>query len=113
MDTTIKLLGAECYQEDASGIRRPVPAEPREIFAQVQSVTRAEFYQAGRAGYSPAFVFSVFAADYNGDSVIEYNGETYAVYRTYRKTGGDGSDYMELYAERQAGTDGKQPQSRA
>ena len=107
MDTVIKLLGAARYEEDAAGVRRPVPAEPRQIFAQVQSVTRAEFFQAGRAGYSPTFVFSVFAGDYNGESVIEYEGETYAVYRTYRKTGGDGSDYMELYAERQAGTDGK------
>lgn len=113
MDTVINLLGAASYQEGADGIRRAVPAEPRQIFAQIQSVTRSEFYQAGRAGYSPAFVFSVFAGDYNGESVIEYNGETYAVYRTYRKTGGDGSDYMELYAERQAGTDGKQPQSGA
>ena len=111
MDTVIKLLGAASYQEGADGVRRPVPAELRQIFAQVQSVTRAEFFQAGRAGYSPAFVFSVFAADYSGESMIEYNGDTYAVYRTYRKTGGDGSDYMELYAERQAGTDGKQQTS--
>lgn len=113
MDTVINLIGTARYEEGADGVRRAVPMEPRQIFAQVQSVTRSEFYQAGRAGYSPAFVFSVFAADYNGDSVIEFEGETYAVYRTYRKTGGDGSDYMELYAERQAGTDGKQPQSGA
>lgn len=107
MDTVIKLLGAARYEEDESGVRRPIPATPREVFAETRSVTRSEFYQAGRAGYKPEFVFSVFAAEYNGESALEYKDETYAVYRTYRRSGGDGSDYMELYAERQAGTDGK------
>ena len=111
MDTVINLLGPVTYEEDAAGIRRPVGQAARQVFAFVQSVTRAEFYNAGRAGFAPAFVFSVFAADYGGEGLLEYNGETYAVYRTYRRGGGDGSDYMELYAERQAGTDGKQPQS--
>jgi len=109
MDTTIRLIGAATYTEDAAGIRRPVPAEPREIFAQKKEVTRAEFYNAGRAGYKPEFVFDVFAADYHGESVLEYENETYAIYRTYRRGRDDGSDYMELYAERQAGTDGRQP----
>ena len=107
MDTTIRLIGAATYTEDAAGIRRPVPAEPREIFAQKKEVTRAEFYNAGRAGYKPELVFEVFAADYHGESVLEYGRETYAIYRTYRRGSGDGSDYMELYAARQAGTDGK------
>lgn len=108
MDTTINLLTAASYTTDANGIRRPTAAEPRMVFAQVGSVSRSEFYQAGRAGFSPAFVFSVFAGDYHGEGTLEYNGETFAVYRTYRKTGGDGSDYVEIYAERKAGTDGQQ-----
>lgn len=107
MDTTIRLLSPARYEEDAAGVRRPVPGDARQVYALVSSVSRSEFFQAGRAGYSPAFIFSVFAADYQNESVIEYNGETYAVYRTYRRGTGDGSDYIELYAERQAGTDGK------
>lgn len=106
MDTVVRFQTAASYQEDAAGIRRPVPGDPRQVFAFVESVTRAEFYQAGRAGFSPSFVFTVFADDYHGEGTLEYNGEVFAVYRTYRKTGGDGSDYIELYAERKAGTDG-------
>ena len=105
MDTVIQFPSAARYEEDAAGIRRPVPGEPRQVFAICESVTRAEFYQAGRAGFAPAFVFTVWAADYHGEGTLEYNGDTYAIYRTYRKTGGDGSDYIELYAERKAGTD--------
>ncbi len=107
MDTIISLRSAATYEEDANGIRRPVKGEGREVFASVTSVSRSEFFQAGRAGFAPAFVFHVFAAEYDGESVIEYNDETYAVYRTYRKTDGDGSDYVELYAQREAGTDGQ------
>lgn len=107
MDTVISLRGASRYEEDANGIRRPVGPVNREVFARVSSVTRSEFFQAGRAGYSPAYVFYVFFADYEGESVIEFDGETYAVYRTYRRMDDDGSDYLELYAQREAGTDGQ------
>lgn len=107
MDAVIKLLGPAGYEEDASGIRRPVPGEGRQVFAKVWSVTRSEFFEAGRAGYKPELVFSVWAGDYSGEGVIEYNDESYAVYRTFRRREGDGSDYIELYAERKAGTDGE------
>lgn len=107
MDAVIKLLGPAGYAEDSAGIRRPVPGGGRQVFARVFSVTRSEFFEAGRAGYKPELVFSVWAGDYNGEGVIAYNGDTFAVYRTFRKHEGDGSDYIELYAERQAGTDGK------
>jgi len=107
MDAVIKLLRPAGYEEDAAGIRRPVPGDDRQVFAKVWSVTRSEFFEAGRAGYKPELVFSVWADDYGGEGVIEYNGASYAVYRTFRRQEGDGSDYIELYAERKAGSDGK------
>lgn len=107
MDAVIKLLAPEGYEEDAAGIRRPVPGDGRQVFAKVWSVTRSEFFEAGRAGYKPELVFSVWAEDYGGEDLIEYKEKSYAVYRTFRRQEGDGSDYIELYAERQAGTDGK------
>ena len=107
MDAVIGLIGAARYEEDAAGIRRPVPSAPRAVFAKVRSVTRNEFFQAGRAGYSPSLTFEIFAADYAGEKTVEYGGVSYAVYRTYRRPEGDGSDYIELYAERKAGTDGE------
>ena len=46
----------------------------------------------------------MFFGDYSGESVVEYNGGTYSVYRTYlRKT-----DIIELYVERKGGTNGIQ-----
>ena len=80
----------------------------KEVFARIKSISRSEFFDAGRKGLNPDLRFDIFAADYNGETMIEYNGKTYAVYRTY-----ENGDYMELYVERKGGTDGKKytPQS--
>jgi SPP1 family predicted phage head-tail adaptor len=75
----------------------------REIFCQVESVTRAEFFDGGRNGLNPEFQFTVFSGDYEGETVCQYDGKQYAIYRTYRVPG---TDYMELYAERKGGTNG-------
>ena len=75
----------------------------REVFAKIKSITRAEFFDAARQGLNPDLRFDLFTADYEGETMIEYDGKTYAVYRTY-----ENGDYMELYVERKGGTDGKQ-----
>lgn len=72
----------------------------RDVFCQVNSVSRSEFYDAGRNGLNPAYEFTMFAGDYNGEKVAEYNGETFAVYRTYYAR----TDIIELYVERKGGT---------
>lgn len=88
--------------KDAYG--RWVESEPtvNEVFARVKSISRSEFFEAGRQGLNPDLRFDVFTGDYNGESIIEYSEKTYAVYRTY-----ENGDYTELYAERKGGTDGK------
>jgi hypothetical protein len=48
---------------------------------------------------NPEYVFTVFFADYEDETVCEFHGKRYAIYRTYH----DG-DQMELYAERKGGT---------
>lgn len=88
--------------EDEFGIPRIVTEEPREVMCQVDSVTRSEFFDAGRNGLNPEFVFRVFFADYEGERIVEYNGKRYGIYRTYH--GRD--DVVELYAERKGGTNG-------
>lgn len=77
----------------------------RRVFCRVNSVTRAEFFDAGRNGLNPAFVFTVFFGDYDDETMCEYNGKCYGIYRTYRVPG---TDDMELYAERKGGTNGKE-----
>ena len=74
----------------------------REIFAQVESVTRAEFFDAGRNGLNPEYKFTVFFDDYEGEDTVIYNGKPYGIYRTYRAK----TDELELYAERKGGADG-------
>lgn len=100
-DDVIKLITINRTQ-DAYG--RWIEGTPtvREVFAKVTSISRSEFFDAGRQGLNPEYRFDVFAGDYQGETVIEYHGQTYAVYRVYEP-----GDYMELYVERKGGTDGK------
>ena len=118
MDDVILLIADGGYY-DAYGVYKKTETS-RQVFAQVNSITRAEFFNGGRNGLNPQMMFKVFAGDYEGEKVVEYQGKRYAIYRTYKgnKNGYVGpntssrqellSDYIELYVERKAGTDGAQ-----
>ena len=71
-----------------------------QVFCQVESIGQREFFEAGRNGLNPSMKFVVFFGDYNNEPVVEYKGQTYAVYRTYLTK----NDKMELYVERKGGT---------
>ena len=101
MDSIINLIG-ETRTQDASGVFHNTP-DLRQVFCKVRSVSAREFFEGGRNGLNPELKFTMFAADYQGERVLEYNGDKYAVYRTYKA----GSDYIELYAERKGGTNGE------
>lgn len=102
MDSVIKLM-TTTITKNALGVEEKT-YNWREVFCQVSNVTQAEFFEASKNGLSPTFTFLVFAEDYDGESVAEYEGMTYAIYRTYRRE----DDYIRLYAERQVGVNGKQ-----
>lgn len=74
-----------------------------EVLCECHEISRNEFFEAGRNGLNPQFMFTVFAGDYNGQSECFYNGLRYSIYRTYKADG----DYIELYVERKGGTNGK------
>lgn len=74
----------------------------RDVFCDVSSVTRQEFFDGGRNGLNPEYVFTMFFGDYEGETVCEFNGKRYAIYRTYHAK----TDVIELYAERKGGTNG-------
>lgn len=97
----IKLIPVS-YTKDANGIPRATEGDPREVMCQVDSVTRSEFFEAGRNGLNPEFVFRVFFGDYEGERLVEYQNKRYSIYRTYHGR----NDMMELYAERKGGTNG-------
>ena len=95
-------LVSETREQDAHGIWRSATRR-KKIFCQVNSVTRAEFFEGGRNGLNPEYVFTVFFGDYSDEEMLIYNGKTYSIYRTYRGRG----DELELYAERKGVTNGK------
>ena len=97
MEDIITLISVTQTQ-DEYGVWRMTETS-KEVFCYTRSVTRSEFFQAGRNGLNPAFVFTIFGDDYSGEETVEYRGSRYGVYRTYR----DGDD-LELYAERKGGT---------
>ena len=81
--------------------------EKHEVFCERHSVSRSEFFNAGRNGLNPEYVFTIFKGDYQGELVCEYDGLTYAIYRTYETD----DDYIELYVQRKGGTNGEESDS--
>lgn len=96
-------LYADSISYDDYGVARKTRTA-RQVFCRVDSVTRAEFFDAGRSGLNPEYRITMFFGDYNGETVVGYKGRTYSVYRTYQAK----TDIIELYVERQGGTNGKE-----
>ena len=102
MDDTIFLLSTT-YEKNKYG--QDIPQNTRrQVFCDRQSVSRNEFFNAGRNGLNPQYVFTVFKSEYEGETICEYNGKTYSIYRTYETD----DDYIELYVERKGGSNGEE-----
>ena len=100
----VLILMSETFEKNKYGVQIPKPVR-KEVFCQVHSVTRAEVFEGGRNGLNPAFQFTIFAGEYSGEAVVEYQRRTFSIYRTYLVPG---TDYIELYVERKGGTNGKE-----
>ena len=92
-------LYATAVSYDQYGVAKKTTTS-KEVFCKVESVSRAEFFDAGRSGLNPQFRITMFAGDYDGEIVVGYRGSLYSVYRTYLAK----TDIIELYVERQSGT---------
>jgi SPP1 family predicted phage head-tail adaptor len=97
----IKLISSTKTQ-DNNGVWRETLTE-RQVFCNVSSVTASEFFEGGRNGLNPEYRMTMFNGDYQGETMLKFNGRTYAIYRTYL----DRNDNLELYVERKGGTNGK------
>lgn len=93
------------YTTNDYGVQVPAYTR-REVYCDAESITRAEFFEAGRGGLNPQYRFTMFYDDYAGETIVEYEGMTYAVYRTYRRK----TDELELYVQREGGTNGSKQQ---
>lgn len=56
-----------------------------QVFCNVKSVSRTEFYEAYKAGLSLALSIEMWNDEYAGQKEIEYNNKRYRVERTYMK----------------------------
>ena len=98
-DTLVSLLTVTAGT-DADGFPTNEVIQTVEVWGQVTSIDRMEFYQAGQHNLKPEIRITIWFAEYNGQELVEIDGERYGVYRTYRR---DYSDEIELYVERKAG----------
>lgn len=71
----------------------------RQVYCDVRSISASEWFDAGRDGYKPSLCFIMFAPDYAGERIVEYNGKRYGIYRTYVGR----NERIELYAESKGG----------
>lgn len=92
-------LITQTKEQDENGVWR-TSETARTVFCSVNSVTRNEFFDGGRNGLNPEYQITMFAYDYNKETIVKYEGQRYSVYRTY--FGRD--DTIELYVERKGGT---------
>ena len=96
-DDAIWLVSATMGQD---AIGQQIPKESRRrVLCQIGEISRREWYDAGSHGLKPEIMFSVFFGDYCGEKTVEYNGDRYTVYRTYRAD----QETVELYCERRTG----------
>ena len=70
------------------------------VYATVDPVGRDEFNAAGQMGLKAEYKFTIWAAEYDGQDEVEYNGKRLSIYRTY---GARRDDKMELYVAERAG----------
>ena len=102
MDDLIYLI-AQTYTRDDIG--QFIPSETsRAVWAHLQSVTRAEWAQAGQNGMQPQLVAITPLVNYEGETIVQIGegeqAKRYGVYRTYFPPD---SDTIELYLERKVG----------
>lgn len=69
------------------------------VYGKKESISRAEFYNAGQAGLRADFRLTIAKIDYNDEIEIELDGQRYGIYRTYDVN----ADYIELYCARKGG----------
>lgn len=58
----------------------------RDVFAKLGSIGQQEFYQAHAVGLKPEIKFVLTDyLDYEGEDLVQYEGQRYRVLRTFRK----------------------------
>ena len=68
----------------AHGVHESTTETERTVLAEIQSVTRSEYYNALNAGVQPELVFKLtLDADYQDEHFLLFHGKRYRIIRTY------------------------------
>lgn len=93
----------ETYEKDE--LNQFIPKEQKvAILCHEKSISQSEFFAAGRGGINADLVLITSAVNYAKEKIIEYDGNRYGIYRTYRNPN---SDEIELYCEWKGGISGQ------
>lgn len=99
-DSVIKLIKKTYTQNEDKALVETETAT--DVFCSVRSVGRNDFYSASQLGMDLQYVFLTNPVNYNGESIVEYEGERYGVSRTYQPS----ADVLEIYAGTEVGAYG-------
>ena len=72
-------LISKTITKDKLGVSRATETQ-RQVFCKVNNISHSEKMENGLMGLAPAYQFSMFRYDYQGEEVVEYNGKRYAIY---------------------------------
>ena len=73
--------------------------QQRKIFCSVQNVKRSEWAAAAHKDLKAMYCVTIWADEYQGETVAVLNGVRYGIYRTYQPN----AEEMELYLEQKTG----------
>lgn len=80
-DDVITLVGES---PAARRIFEPYDERRRQVFCQINSVGRAEYWRASSNGIEPSYVFRLSeAADYQGEKIVIWRDQRWRVVRSY------------------------------
>lgn len=107
-ELTLIALEEPAERVDAHGFPSKKAEVKTVVFADKKSVGYSEFYKAQQAGYTAEMKLDVYAEEYAGQTLCEYEGKRYRVLRTYDSKNGE---IVELtlsdLSERAGADDGK------
>ena len=98
------VIGLVTETRSAHGVHEAITESVRDVYAEIRSVSRSEYYTALNAGVQPSIVFKLaLDADYQDEKFLRFQGKRYRVVRTYLTNDGG----IEITAERsdENGTD--------
>ena len=76
---TLKKEASRTYDTYANEV---ITYTSKTVYVYERSVYNGEFYNAGQAGLHPSITLELAnRADYDGETIVEYNGKTYNVIR--------------------------------